>query len=115
MFLRSSYVQRSYWATVTFPDFPLVPELETKVFPDSRTLRFSGKFQPLLSVVWLLIVTLTFKGGKYYESLLGEANIVANAYSNFGKRVTNLKKKLEDKIPEMDRKGNMASISPMPR
>ena len=60
-------------------------------------------------------ICFVLQGGKYYESLLGEANIVANAYSNFGKRVTNLKRKLEDKRPDLDRKGNMASISPMPR
>ena len=39
--------------------------------------------------------------GKYYDSLLGEANIVATAYTNFGKRVKHLNKKLEDRMGEI--------------
>ena len=56
------------------------------------------------------------QGGKYYESLLGEANIVATAYANFGKRVQNLKTKLEDKIKDMDnqQRRSVESISPIP-
>merc|ERR1719414_479950 len=43
-------------------------------------------------------------GGKYYDSLRGEAHIVAQAYANFGKRVTNLNKKLNDRIADLEQR-----------
>ena len=58
------------------------------------------------------VVELLSQGTKYYASLLGEADIVATAYSNFGKRIKNLKKKLtEERMTELE---NLVSISPMP-
>ena len=41
------------------------------------------------------------QGKKYYESVFGEAEIVATAYSNFGNRVNKVKLKLSEKIPEL--------------
>ena len=58
-----------------------------------------------------LVVKALQDASKYYESLLGEAEIVATAYNNFGRRVNNLKKKLEEeRLPELV----ATSISPMP-
>lgn len=57
-----------------------------------------------------------FQGSKYYESLSGEATIVANAYSNFAKRVKALKTKLKDeRMNELSKQSDLVSISPMPR
>ena len=51
------------------------------------------------------------QGKKYYESVFGEAEIVATAYSNFGNRVNKVKQKLSEKMPELGRSG---SDSPVP-
>merc|ERR1712004_284835 len=65
---------------------------------------------------------------KYYDSLYDEANIVANAYTSFGKKVKNVQKKLEPKIqselkssPKKKRKKDsvesllsQADLSPIP-
>ena len=71
------------------------------------------------------VVELLQHGTKYYDSLLGEATIVATAYTNFGKRVRVLKNKLkEERLPQLEGGGgavtaggggNIDSISPMPR
>ena len=39
------------------------------------------------------------QGKKYYDSLFGEAEIVATAYSNFGNRVKKVETKLAEKMP----------------
>ena len=39
------------------------------------------------------------QGKKYYESVFGEAEIVATAYSNFGNRVSKVKHKLTAPSP----------------
>jgi len=49
------------------------------------------------------VIDMLTHGGKYYDSLRGEAHIVAQAYTNFGKRVTNLNKKLQDRIVELEK------------
>ena len=41
------------------------------------------------------VMDLLNQASKYYNSLLGEAEIVATAYTNFGKRIKNLKTKLQ--------------------
>lgn len=65
---------------------------------------------------------------KYYDSLYDEANIVANAYTSFGKKVKNVQKKLEPKMqselkssPKKKRKKDsvesllsQADLSPIP-
>ena len=65
---------------------------------------------------------------KYYDSLYDEANIVANAYTSFGKKVKNVQKKLEPKLqselkssPKKKRKKDsvesllsQADLSPIP-
>ena len=51
------------------------------------------------------------QGKKYYESVFGEAEIVATAYSNFGNRVNKVRQKLSEKMPELGRSG---SDSPVP-
>ncbi|XP_040572033.1 uncharacterized protein [Lepeophtheirus salmonis] len=64
------------------------------------------------------VIELLSNGGKYYESLLGEANIVANAYTNFEKRLLNLKRKLGEKIPDLEQNPPPPpvtdSLSPIP-
>jgi hypothetical protein len=50
------------------------------------------------------------QAGKYYDSLLGEANIVATAYTNFGKRVKNLNRKLEERMEVVKDSHNPTSI-----
>ena len=77
------------------------------------------------------VIELLTHGGKYYGSLRGEASIVATvseyplskginciktckmlflqAYSNFGKRVANLNKKLSEKLQTLDRSGGRTS------
>ena len=57
------------------------------------------------------MIELLGQGKKYYESVFGEAEIVATAYSNFGNRVNKVKHKLTEKIPELTRGG---SDSPVP-
>ena len=57
------------------------------------------------------MIELLGQGKKYYESVFGEAEIVATAYSNFGNRVNKVKHKLTEKIPELARGG---SDSPVP-
>ena len=57
------------------------------------------------------MIELLGQGKKYYESVFGEAEIVATAYCNFGNRVTKVKHKLTEKIPELARGG---SDSPVP-
>jgi len=48
------------------------------------------------------VVELLTQGGKYYNGLLEEATIVANAYSNFEKRVKVLKGKLvNERFPQL--------------
>lgn len=44
------------------------------------------------------VIEMLNHAGKYYNSLHGEASIVATAYSNFGRRIKNQHRKLEDKI-----------------
>ena len=41
------------------------------------------------------------QGKKYYDSLFGEAEIVATAYSNFGNRVKKVETKLAEKMPAL--------------
>ncbi|XP_041464248.1 protein piccolo-like [Lytechinus variegatus] len=56
------------------------------------------------------LVDLLEKSEIYYDAQMGEAKIVANAYKNFGTRVTSLKKRLDDYkkvLPEID-------LSPLP-
>ena len=57
------------------------------------------------------VIELLGQGKKYYESVFGEAEIVATAYSNFGTRVYKVKHKLTEKIPELARG---SSDSPVP-
>jgi len=57
------------------------------------------------------VIELLGQGKKYYESVFGEAEIVATAYSNFGNRVNKVKQKLSEKIPSLGRSG---SDSPVP-
>jgi len=52
------------------------------------------------------VIDMLTHGGKYYDSLRGEAHIVAQAYSNFGKRVNNLNKKLEERVSELEKNPN---------
>lgn len=69
------------------------------------------------------VIELLTHGAKYYESLLGEANIVANAYNNFGKRVKTIQSKLvSDKLPKLQDESHetkeailaAADLSPIP-
>ena len=63
------------------------------------------------------VIELLGQGKKYYDSLLGEAEIVATAYSNFGNRVKKLKVKLNEKLPELTTsrpEGSVVSESPIP-
>lgn len=61
------------------------------------------------------VVELLQQGKKYYESLLGEADIVATAYTNFGKRLENVRTKLvTEKLPDLEKSQKLASISPIP-
>jgi len=63
------------------------------------------------------VIELLGQGKKYYDSLLGEAEIVATAYSNFGNRVKKLKVKLNEKLPELTSSrpdGSVVSESPVP-
>ena len=46
--------------------------------------------------------------------MFGEAEIVATAYTNFGNRVTKVKLKLAEKLPELGNSQNVASDSPVP-
>ena len=45
------------------------------------------------------------QGKKYYDSLFGEAEIVATAYTNFGNRVKKVETKLTEKLPELVAQG----------
>ncbi|TRY67510.1 hypothetical protein TCAL_02754 [Tigriopus californicus] len=61
------------------------------------------------------VVELLQQGKKYYESLLGEADIVATAYTNFGKRLENVRTKLvTEKLVDLEKNQNLTSISPIP-
>lgn len=47
------------------------------------------------------VIELLSQGKKYYDSLYGEAEIVATAYTNFGNRVSKVHAKLSLQLPEM--------------
>jgi len=57
------------------------------------------------------VIELLCQGRKYYDSLYGEAEIVATAYTNFGTRVINVETRLKDKIPILL---TTAATSPLP-
>ena len=45
-----------------------------------------------------------------------DATLVSNAYINFGKRVQLLRTKLkEERLPQLEKRRDLESISPMPR
>ena len=48
---------------------------------------------------------------KYYDSLYEEANIVANAYTAFGKKVKNVEKKVDAKMIEMTKEEKSKSVA----
>jgi len=57
------------------------------------------------------VIDMLTHGGKYYDSLRGEAHIVAQAYTNFGKRVNNLNKKLKERVTELEKNpGGIATL-----
>ena len=60
------------------------------------------------------MIELLGQGKKYYDSVFGEAEIVATAYSNFGNRVTKVKTKLVEKMPELGSSAPVLSESPVP-
>ena len=61
------------------------------------------------------MIELLGQGKKYYDSVFGEAEIVATAYSNFGNRVTKVKSKLVEKLPELGSStAPVLSESPVP-
>ena len=55
------------------------------------------------------VIELLGQGKKYYDSLYGEAEIVATAYSNFGQRVKKVAVKLSERRTELSN-----SESPVP-
>jgi len=55
------------------------------------------------------VIELLGQGKKYYDSLYGEAEIVATAYSNFGQRVKKVAVKLKERSAELS-----SSCSPVP-
>jgi len=59
------------------------------------------------------VIELLGQGKKYYDSLFGEAEIVATAYTNFGNRVKKVETKLAEKMPEFVAKGGIED-SPVP-
>ena len=61
----------------------------------------------------LQVIELLGQGKKYYDSLFGEAEIVATAYTNFGNRVKKVETKLAEKMPELIAKGGLED-SPVP-
>jgi len=48
------------------------------------------------------VIELLVQGKKYYDSLYGEAEIVATAYTNFGNRVKKVQLRLMEKLPELE-------------
>ena len=60
------------------------------------------------------VIELLGQGKKYYDSVFGEAEIVATAYHNFGNRVNKVKVKLGEKIPELGNKAPSESPVPSP-
>ena len=48
---------------------------------------------------------------KYYDSLYEEANIVANAYTAFGKKVKNVEKKVDAKMIEIEGQEKSKSVA----
>lgn len=60
------------------------------------------------------MIDLLSQGKKYYDSLYGEAEIVATAYSNFGNRVKKVESKLTDKMPNIGKVAGSGEDSPVP-
>ena len=60
------------------------------------------------------MIELLGQGKKYYDSVFGEAEIVATAYHNFGNRVNKVKLRLGEKIPELGNKAGSESPVPSP-
>jgi len=61
------------------------------------------------------VIELLGQGKKYYDSLFGEAEIVATAYSNFGNRVKKVEGKLAEKMPLLvDKDPGGSGESPVP-
>ena len=56
------------------------------------------------------MIELLSQGKKYYESVFGEAEIVATAYSNFGNRVNKVRQKLSEKMPELGKGGGDSPV-----
>ncbi|KAK7865117.1 hypothetical protein R5R35_014647 [Gryllus longicercus] len=54
------------------------------------------------------LVELLEQGQAFYDNQKGEAKVVANAYRNFGTRVKNLKRRLDEMMP------NLKDVSPIP-
>ena len=68
-----------------------------------------------IAIFLLQVIELLGQGKKYYDSLFGEAEIVATAYSNFGNRVKKVELKLADKMPELAAAGQGCLVdSPVP-
>ena len=65
------------------------------------------------TIFYLQVIELLGQGKKYYDSLFGEAEIVATAYTNFGNRVKKVETKLAEKMPEFVAKGGVEE-SPVP-
>ena len=63
------------------------------------------------NVIISQVIELLGQGKKYYDSVFGEAEIVATAYSNFGNRVTKVRSKLSERMSEL---GNNSGDSPVP-
>ncbi|XP_046403412.1 regulation of nuclear pre-mRNA domain-containing protein 2 [Ischnura elegans] len=55
-----------------------------------------------------VLIELLDQGSVFYDTQKGEAKVVANAYKNFGGRVKNLKRRLDELIP------NLKDCSPVP-
>ncbi|KAG8222834.1 hypothetical protein J437_LFUL010346 [Ladona fulva] len=48
-----------------------------------------------------VLIELLEQGNQFYDVQKGEAKVVANAYKNFGSRVKNLKRRLDELIPSL--------------
>ncbi|XP_071444475.1 uncharacterized protein [Hetaerina americana] len=55
-----------------------------------------------------VLIELLDQGSIFYDTQKGEAKVVANAYKNFGGRVKNLKRRLDELVP------NLKDCSPVP-